>query len=243
MNSYNAKDFSKRLKSVSSDNFFKYKDFYGVGGEKISESPNKYHPSLKEVYEQKSAGFESELTRKLKSNKLVSPFEWKMDSNTPNRPFRDRFKLGSNKISGKITNANEENAFEAMKVYLQKEKRKKDAFSILYSKPQLNYLKKSMSQGKFDHGDIINGVRNLQKDSKYSKAVMSHAELPSGKEVLSGRTSSINKILPKIKSERSLKADRWRKKKNRVKGQSKEEAFFSTKDIETLKAYERLMGN
>mmetsp|Transcript_4366 Transcript_4366/g.4078 ORF Transcript_4366/g.4078 Transcript_4366/m.4078 type:complete len:105 (-) Transcript_4366:36-350(-) len=50
---FNPKVFSKRLKSVSSDNFFKYKDFYGAGAEIISESPNKCHPTLKDVIEQK----------------------------------------------------------------------------------------------------------------------------------------------------------------------------------------------
>lgn len=33
---------NKKLRSISSDNFFKYKDFLGSGPEKISESPTKY---------------------------------------------------------------------------------------------------------------------------------------------------------------------------------------------------------
>jgi hypothetical protein len=37
---------------------------------------------------------------------------------TPDRPFRDRFKLGTHKVTGKITRQSEENAFLAMKTYL-----------------------------------------------------------------------------------------------------------------------------
>jgi len=69
------------------------------------------------------AGFESELTRKEKDKTLKSPFEWKMDATTPNRPFRDRFKMGNNKVSGKITVPSEENAFLAMTAYLNREKK------------------------------------------------------------------------------------------------------------------------
>ena len=61
------------------------------------------------------------LQEKLKANKLESPFEWKMDSKTPERPFRDRFKLGHNKIAGKITVQTEENDFLAMTSYLNKQ--------------------------------------------------------------------------------------------------------------------------
>lgn len=58
---------------------------------------------------------------KLKANKLESPFEWKMDSKTPERPFRDRFKLGHNKIAGKITLQTEANDIVAMTSYLNKQ--------------------------------------------------------------------------------------------------------------------------
>lgn len=119
---YDKTELNRRMRSISPDNFFKYKDFHGAKPDIISDSPTKYHPNLKEVFSQKVAGFESELTRKLKSKKLESPFEWKMDAKTPARPFRDRFKLGTNKVSGKITVPTEENAFLAMTDYLKKNK-------------------------------------------------------------------------------------------------------------------------
>ena len=100
------KELNRRMRSISPDNFFKYKDFYGSKPETITDSPTRVRPSLKQVFEQKVAGFESELTRKIKSKKLEWPFEWKMDTKTPERPFRDRFKYGSNKVSGKITGIN-----------------------------------------------------------------------------------------------------------------------------------------
>ena len=64
---YDKEELNKRMRSVSSDNFFKYQDFYGAKLDKISENPTRIHPDLKEVYAQKWAGFESELTRKIKS--------------------------------------------------------------------------------------------------------------------------------------------------------------------------------
>lgn len=84
---YNRKELNRKLRGISSDNFFKYKDFHGSSPELITESPNKFSPNLKQVYAQKVAGFESELAKNIKSNKLVSPFEWKMDAKTPDRPF------------------------------------------------------------------------------------------------------------------------------------------------------------
>jgi hypothetical protein len=134
---YDKKELNRRMRSISPDNFFKYKDFYGSKPEMISDSPTKTNPTLKEMLAQKSAGFESELTRKIKSKNLDSPFEWKMNAKTPERPFRDRFKYGNNKISGKITGRcyysisslifdlvpNEENAFLAMQNYIEKEKK------------------------------------------------------------------------------------------------------------------------
>lgn len=58
---------------------------------------------------------------KLKANKLESPFEWKMDAKTPERPFRDRFKLGHNKIAGKVTVQSEASDILAMNSYLNKQ--------------------------------------------------------------------------------------------------------------------------
>jgi len=111
------KELNRRNRGISSDNFFKYKDFLGKEGDNvISVSPNKHRPDLKAVYTQKVAGFGSELTYK----KSESPFEWKMNSKTPERPFRDRFKFGNNKVSGKITVPTQENAFLAMKNYFSK---------------------------------------------------------------------------------------------------------------------------
>ncbi|CAI2368588.1 unnamed protein product [Moneuplotes crassus] len=220
---FNPKVFSKRLKSVSSDNFFKYKDFYGAGAEIISESPNKCHPTLKDVIEQKSAGFESELTRKLKNNKLISPFEWKMNSNTPHRPFRDRFKFGNNKICGKVTDQNEENTFKSMQIYLEKEKKKNELATRL-TKLQQNSCRKTASQHRFDNGDTTNEGRNLQNDLKLTSIDGLQRNTLRRHDHSVGRVSPILKILPKIKSERKIKADKWRKTKNRVKGQCSEEA-------------------
>lgn len=64
------KELNRRMRSISPDNFFKYKDFYGSKPETITDSPTRVRPSLKQVFEQKVAGFESELTRKIKSKKL-----------------------------------------------------------------------------------------------------------------------------------------------------------------------------
>lgn len=111
---YDKQELNRRMRSISPDNFFKFKDFYGGKADVVCENPNRCCPDLKEVYTQKCAGFESELTRKIKSKKLESPFEWKIDAKTPDRPFRDRYKLGHNKVSGKITVAAEENAFRAL---------------------------------------------------------------------------------------------------------------------------------
>ena len=120
---YDKKELNRRMRSISPDNFFKYKDFYGTKPELVSDSPTKINPAKTKFKYQKSAGFESELTRKLHSKKIECPFEWKMDAKTPERPFRDRFKYGNNKISGKITVSDQENAYLAMANYIEKEKK------------------------------------------------------------------------------------------------------------------------
>ena len=69
-----------------------------------------------------------------------------MDATTPNRPFRDRFKLGNNKVSGKITVPSEENAFLAMTTYLDKQNKLEKEYMTLYNpKPRGSLMSKSSS--------------------------------------------------------------------------------------------------
>ena len=51
------KELNRRMRSISPDNFFKYKDFYGSKPETITDSPTRVRPSLKQVFEQKVAAF------------------------------------------------------------------------------------------------------------------------------------------------------------------------------------------
>ena len=158
---YDKKELNNRMRGISADNFFKYKDFHGAKPDLITESPTKYKPSLKEVFEQKFAGFESELTRKIKSKKLESPFEWKIETKTPERPFRDRFKFGTNKISGKITIPAEENAFLEMTSFFEKKNKDMGIRTFYPNNTKGSSLFKSLSSP------------NLQNVPKYAKNHMS----------------------------------------------------------------------
>ena len=135
-----------------------------------------------------------------------------MDATTPNRPFRDRFKLGNNKVSGKITVPSEENAFLAMTTYLDKQNKLEKEYMTLYNpKPRGSLMSKSSSWSKLG--------RNSKKADRFENHNTNH-ELPSVIPRLDlmqmRRQDLIKKILPKIKSERKIKAQNWREKKNRV---------------------------
>lgn len=164
---YDKKELNNRMRGISADNFFKYKDFHGAKPDQITESPTKFKPSLKQVFEQKFAGFESELTRKIKSKKLESPFEWKIETKTPERPFRDRFKFGTYKISGKITIPTEENAFLAMTTYFDKKNQDTSSKTFYPNKTKESFLFKSLSSPNLQN--VPNSSKNHTSTSKPSK--------------------------------------------------------------------------
>lgn len=226
---YNKKELNRRNRSISPDNFFKFKDFYGAKDEKITESPTKYQPSLKELARQKVAGFESELTRKLRSKKLESPFEWKINIQTPDRPFRDRFKLGTNKISGKITVPQEENAFLAMTAYLEK-------YKTLYDERTEEPLAKSKSTAKLPTNVPWKAnIRSIYLDSLQTLGKETDNFTPRMDMLQTQREAFMTKKLPMIKTERTLRAENWRMRKNRSKGHGLDKMqYYSTKDLNTV---------
>lgn len=162
---YNKQELNRRMRSLSPDNFFKYKDFHGAKPENFAESPTKFKPDLRRLYAQKCAGFESEFTRKVKSKKFESPFEWKMDAKTPERPFRDRFKFGNNKVSGKITIPTEENAFLAMTAYLNKQKKEKGKSMTLYPN-KVKRMNVSQSSGNLQSRPDTWQIKSKQNNGK-----------------------------------------------------------------------------
>ena len=174
----------------------------------------------------KLQGSNQSLQGNLKANKLQSPFEWKMDATTPDRPFRDRFKLGHNKVSGKITSPSEENAFLAMSTYLEKQNRLQNEYATMYNpKPRNSLISKSSSWSKIENPKRINKL-NIDNDKKAQNFT---SLAPKLNFIDQNNQAFAQKVLPKIKSERLIKAKNWRKKKNRVPGQASNQVSYLNK--------------
>jgi hypothetical protein len=220
---YDRKELNRKLRGLSNDNFFKYKDFHGSGPEKITESPNKYHPDLKRVYTQKVAGFKTELSNGTKSKKNESPFEWKMDVKLPSKPFRDRYKFVSNEVNGKIKILpSDPNAFLAMTDYFQRDRKIKDPFMTIYNPKSKNYpLAKSNTIVIPSNKQIPN--LHLSKSTKK----LIDPPLTSREDLVKQKHANFfTKLLPKIKTQRFKKAENWRMKKHRERGQSLSKVRF-----------------
>ena len=143
------------------------------------------------------AGFESELMRKIKSKKLESPFEWKANIKTPVNPFRAK----QERVSGKITNEKEENAF--LRLASEKEIETKHNFRSMTLYPSFQNTDGSISQRILSTYEKVTGHK--PKNEPF-KASMSKLDLVKDK-----RTEFLSKKLPEIKHKRNERMMKWRK--------------------------------
>jgi hypothetical protein len=152
------------------------------------------------VYAQKVAGFESELMRKIKSKKLESPFEWKANIKTPVNPFRAK----QEKVSGKITNEKEENAF--LKLTSQREIDNKHNFRSLTLYPSFKNTDGSISQRILSTYEKVTGHKTKNEPFQPSQSSL---EIIKNK-----RKDYLAKKLPEIKLKRNEKMMKWRKSRH-----------------------------
>lgn len=103
-----------------------------------------------------------------------------------------------------------------MAAYFEQERKRNDPFKTMYNpKPKNSMLMKSNSVSRLSSKNESKNIRPQILKNPIEQPLSSRVELIQKKQ-----DYFLNELLPKIKTERSIKAEKWRMKKHREPGQT-----------------------